>query len=196
MEKRRLLVCTICGREYSRPLSEIEKGCTVACSTECRRKARMRGSFATCSVCGKVFYQRRSQTKQGYANFCSRPCFFHTRKKRSKFFCIVCGAEFERRPWQIAKGYTLVCSRNCRIIYMRGEHPMLRVGLFTEKQKREWRDDHCARCGATEDLQLDHITPRFAGGKPSCENAQTLCRRCNREKYWMEDRPRYLSRTS
>jgi 5-methylcytosine-specific restriction endonuclease McrA len=76
---------------------------------------------------------------------------------------------------------------------MRGEHPMLRANLFTEKQKKEWRDDHCARCGATEDLQLDHVIPRFLDGKPSRENAQTLCRRCNREKYWFEDRPRYLS---
>lgn len=40
----------------------------------------------------------------------------------------------------------------------------------------------CLRCGATEDLTLDHIHPWVLGGTNSVENLQTLCRPCNSRK--------------
>lgn len=41
---------------------------------------------------------------------------------------------------------------------------------------------HCAHCGATEGLTLDHIMPRVYGGTNMQENLQLLCPPCNVEK--------------
>ncbi len=40
----------------------------------------------------------------------------------------------------------------------------------------------CVQCGATEDLQFDHILPVALGGATSVENLQILCGDCNRAK--------------
>lgn len=40
----------------------------------------------------------------------------------------------------------------------------------------------CAYCGATEDLQVDHIYPYSKGGAHSIENFQPLCKPCNYAK--------------
>jgi 5-methylcytosine-specific restriction endonuclease McrA len=45
------------------------------------------------------------------------------------------------------------------------------------------RDGHkCLECGASEDLQFDHIIPVALGGATSPENLQILCGDCNRSK--------------
>ena len=45
------------------------------------------------------------------------------------------------------------------------------------------RDDgRCVRCGAEEDLQVDHIIPVAKGGGNAPENLQMLCGPCNRAK--------------
>ncbi|MDD9932276.1 MAG: HNH endonuclease, partial [Myxococcales bacterium] len=48
------------------------------------------------------------------------------------------------------------------------------------------RDDYtCQYCAAqlpARDLNLDHVTPRAAGGRASWENLVTSCRRCNFKK--------------
>jgi hypothetical protein len=51
--------------------------------------------------------------------------------------------------------------------------PALRAEIFA-------RDGHrCVRCGATEDLTIDHIFPRVIGGTNEPANLRSLCRPCN-----------------
>lgn len=41
---------------------------------------------------------------------------------------------------------------------------------------------HCANCGATENLHIDHIHPVSRGGSNDPSNLQVLCSGCNLEK--------------
>ncbi|HEU4977707.1 MAG TPA: HNH endonuclease signature motif containing protein [Solirubrobacteraceae bacterium] len=40
----------------------------------------------------------------------------------------------------------------------------------------------CVECGATFDLQYDHVIPLALGGASTAENLQVLCAECNRRK--------------
>lgn len=59
-------------------------------------------------------------------------------------------------------------------------------GKNTSRQKRARilaRDNHkCLLCGKTEDLTIDHITPRCRGGGGESWNLATLCWDCNQAK--------------
>lgn len=187
--------CKVCGEPFKVYASYLKKSPSygVYCGRKCRAVEQLRGTERECPTCGKKFLARASQIKQGFGNYCSKPCFSETQKKRKTFTCIVCDGQFERTDYQIAKGYTRICSKACHDQAKRKltTHGGGRVNLFTQWQKREWKKDQCGVCGQTHDLQLDHVIPRFAGGLTTKENAQTLCRKCNRQKYWREDLPYY-----
>lgn len=53
---------------------------------------------------------------------------------------------------------------------------------WVRKEIRRRAGDRCRVCGATDDLELDHITPISLGGQGVPENGQLLCRTCHREK--------------
>jgi hypothetical protein len=64
-----------------------------------------------------------------------------------------------------------------------------RLGIDTKKTPAKLkaevfaRDGHaCKHCGATENLQADHVVPRCRGGETVIENLQTLCLTCNVRK--------------
>lgn len=43
-------------------------------------------------------------------------------------------------------------------------------------------DHQCLKCGSTQDIVKDHITPLYQGGSDGIENIQPLCGKCNSSK--------------
>lgn len=58
----------------------------------------------------------------------------------------------------------------------RGGRPWQRL------RRRLLRHAHCAHCGATTALELDHIVPLAAGGTNHPTNLQALCHTCHLAK--------------
>jgi 5-methylcytosine-specific restriction endonuclease McrA len=187
--------CPACGERFYRYPSQIAAGVRITCSRTCAGQFRRKGSMQVCETCGIEFYRRKSLADKGYGRFCSHACELKSRNRNGPLNCICqqCGTSFVKDHWSVSLGGGKFCSRACidrfkRKLRKRGEKEM-----FTNWQKREWKDAKCAKCGATSGLELDHIIARFAGGKAIRDNAQTLCRRCNRRKFWEEDYPLYES---
>lgn len=182
--------CPVCGTVFYRFPSQIKLGRDITCSRTCAaRHFRDKGTMVNCRRCGKEFYRRASLAEKGYANYCSKPCQAADHSLKVERCCTQCGKTFMKDQWSVnvlGNGGRF-CSRVCidkfkRKLRKRGEQEM-----FTNWQKREWMNAACARCGSTHRLELDHIIPRFAGGKATRENAQTLCGSCNRKKFWTDD---------
>lgn len=189
-------ICPVCGKQYYRYQSQVDRGVLLTCSRTCAaRHFRDKPSRnISCQNCGTMFRGRKVATEHGFSKYCSRACEVAQRPNPPvERTCIQCGKTFMKAHGSVLKSGGKFCSRICidafkRKLRKRGEKEM-----FTNWQKREWKDDHCAKCGVTTNLELDHRVPRFAGGKATQENAQTLCGTCNRKKFWTDDYPLYLS---
>lgn len=103
-------------------------------------------------------------------------------------------SEAGKRLWAEHREMMLSATRAGHKAYneLNGE-PRYRL-QFTPLQRKEWKDNKCAWCDATDDLVLDHIIPVMAGGTNIRENAQTLCRGCNLWKTKYIDRPLYFAK--
>jgi hypothetical protein len=74
-------------------------------------------------------------------------------------------------------------------LYATPEECMFNLETFSSSDaKRRWRQsikEHwgkCAYCGSTENLTLDHITPRSKGGSERITNVLCACHSCNQSK--------------
>lgn len=173
----RYKTCEICGTKFwCRPSSERLKCCSEACRQESirtrghenrgtPRPARLRGREITCRFCGDIVYRKASMISRNIAITCGKQ---------------KCVSAYGRSLWGLGP-------RTPELIGVRG--PRKRAHNFTAKQRIEWLEGHCARCGTTENLALDHIVPVCAGGKSDRANAQTLCQPCNNWKAKHVDRP-------
>ncbi len=58
----------------------------------------------------------------------------------------------------------------------------VRKALGTKLRKQALGDGVCRACGATEQIEIDHIVPISRGGSCKLENLQPLCKQCNVSK--------------
>ena len=194
MAKKGVIVCCpVCSKEFYRYPSEERKRQT--CSRSCAaRMFRDKGTTKQCAHCAKDFWQPPSLARRGFGLYCSNACNGAATRKQIACTCVQCGSSFSVAPHRkkVANGGSF-CSHTCRLTFRRKLRKRGEQEMFTNWQKREWKADKCIRCDAVDKLELDHITPRFAGGKAERNNAQTLCRTCNRKKFWTDDYPLYVA---
>lgn len=184
-------ICAVCQREFYKPPSHTAKWPAVTCSRACCAVLRLKGEERACRTCGKPFYPRPNSVRLGFGLYCSNDCNGAAFRKPVAVDCRWCGRPFTVTPHLRATRKKHFCDRSCSDAWMKRFGSKKGRNAFSTEQKRAWLAGACARCGTSETLELDHITPRFAGGKATRENAQTLCRRCNREKFWKEDLLRF-----
>jgi hypothetical protein len=75
-------------------------------------------------------------------------------------------------------------------LYATSEELLYNLEAITSSEaKRKWRQSikehwnhECAYCGETENLTLDHITPRSKGGSDRVTNLVCACKKCNISK--------------
>lgn len=79
--------------------------------------------------------------------------------------------------------FKLWFENSLRVKYLDAQEPRNIAQRFIGKKNvRNFifnRDKICLKCGADENLQLDHINPISKGGENTISNLQTLCRKCN-----------------
>jgi hypothetical protein len=185
--------CQVCNHTFYKPPSHLAvwpgKTCSRACAAVLRWKDRIE---RTCEHCGKTFKARRLVVAKGFGIYCSNKCNGAAFKRLVNADCAHCYTTFAVPVLFKLSGHKLFCCMACwkassEQSRLQGIRPPYKSSYWTEKQRRDWRDTKCARCGSTERLELDHIIPRFMGGPTTRENSQTLCRPCNRSKFWDED---------
>lgn len=189
--------CKVCREGFYKPLSHLTKWPAVTCSRACAAVLRWKDRIKrTCEHCGKEFLARHDQVAKGFGRYCSNACNGAADRRLVKTNCSYCNNDFMVPLMYKRKSRPLFCSMECWDAAPEGLR-IKGIGLpydsqpFKPHQRRKWIEANCGRCGSTEDLQLDHIVPRFMGGKNKRDNAQTLCRRCNLRKFWKEDLPLY-----
>lgn len=148
------------------------------------------GITKVCPACGESFYRPASKADQ---ITCSRYCRARLlQDKGETVTCKRCGAPFYREAFKVKLGFGNYCSHECW-----GADRKTPIGIannvWTKYQRANWKDDKCARCGSTENLEMDHILAHSLGGKSERSNCQTLCKLCNLQKYQNEDLPTYLA---
>lgn len=162
-------------------------------ATFCSRRCSKLRDLPTkeCAGCGRTF---RKSNEWSYAvwekiRFCSLACRGNGKPQTTKE-CAHCGVEFvSGRP-----GRDKFCSHDCYTARLRSIVYPLRTrgsGLFSRPIKRllmERAEGRCEACGSEEDLEFDHVVPRFMGGDGSLENGQVLCSECHDRKT-LEQRP-------
>jgi len=85
-----------------------------------------------------------------------------------------------KRPRLRTTGTTFARRTDC--LRIRPEQDYAHIDYDT--RQFVWKRDGgvCRHCGATADLQFDHIIPRSRGGSGGASNVELLCGACNNKK--------------
>lgn len=68
--------CSLCGRQFDRKKSQVERAKNNYCSENCQHKARKDGTVFPCFICRKEIYRSKSAIEKNISKkfFCSSKC--------------------------------------------------------------------------------------------------------------------------
>lgn len=184
--------CTVCAREFYKPPSHLAKWPNPTCSRSCAAVLRRKTTITTCKTCGKQFEVRKKVLTDNNGKYCSSACNGIADRRRLTVACSRCGVDFDIVRYRATRRLHFCCIE-CKLDFHKAFNVHPTSEKFWGKKNAHLLGTSCGRCGSTERLELDHIVPRFAGGKASADNVQTLCKKCNSRKFWHEDLPKYLT---
>ena len=193
--KRVTLSCKQCGGAF-----ELTHGAVRArtkagsapkfCSTGCMGLANIDPTCrieAKCEACGKNFTHLRGRPRKN----CNRSCG-HQATVRSGAWTSNPDVEARRQYFRAYRARNAEKLNADSAKYARQNRPYRN---FLQQQRRaagtltfdEWcaiieAAKCCAHCGATDQLQVDHILAVAKGGKTERNNLQVLCKPCNISK--------------
>lgn len=178
--------CVVCGAEFYRKRSFIERGITNTCGkSECKSQFF---SGSNNPAWGRIVPEEHRQAVRD-SNL-ARPKkrtgppkgYKHTPEARAMISAAL------RNRWLLHRDKMIAA-------ITKPKSPETRRSRreFTPWQKTNWKSAVCAWCDCTDGLELDHIIPIVAGGMNIRGNAQTLCRKCNLWKMVYIDRPYHLA---
>ena len=184
-----VFACMICGEQFYRKRSFIERGITKTCGkSECKSRY---GMGSNNPAWGRIPSPENRQAVR--ESNLARPKkrtgppkgFKHTPEAR-----VLISAALRER-WRLHRDKMIAA-------LTKPKSPETRRSRreFTPWQKTEWKGACCAWCECTDRLELDHIIPIVAGGLNIRGNSQTLCRMCNLWKMVYVDRPYHLATLS
>lgn len=188
--------CVVCGADFYRRASYIQRGIRKTCGKPECKSASMRGvgnpfwgRSHSQETLDKIEATKRSRPPQRMGG--PPKGYKHTPEARAKITAAL------KRRWLNNRDKMLACLPRGSDHYIRslGTEPRHRK-QFSPLARREWKATSCAWCAETDDLVLDHIIPVLAGGGNERANAQTLCRKCNLWKMRYVDLPYYLASLS
>lgn len=180
-----VLQCAVCGSDFYRPRSLVERGVNKTCGkSECKSKFF---SGANNPAWGRIPTDANRQAVRDSNLARPRrsgppPGFKHSPSARAAISAAL------RERWRLHRDEMIAAITKPK---PRDQFRYRRE--FTPWQKSQWTRTACAWCAAIEGLELDHIIPIVAGGINIQGNSQTLCRKCNLWKMTYMDRPYHLA---
>jgi hypothetical protein len=186
-QPRQTFYCEVCGKGFLRNQAQIKKSTPRWCSRDCQSKG-MSGKnnpFWNKSHSEKTRKKISDSRKGKQIGNQHAKGYAHSEEAKKKI------SEASKEMWKKNRDKMIASlPRGEDHIFHKPPEERRYRKEFTPYQRREWKDDHCAYCGTTKNLVLDHIIPVFDGGTNIKENAQTLCQGCNIWKVYLIDLPR------
>jgi len=123
------LKCSVCGKDFSRYPSELERYKSVVCSSECNRVLRKKvNNIGYCLNCNKELILSPYYEKNGLKKFCSRECVSNYKlSHRIERKCTFCGnAIWLCGSSDRANAERIFCNRECFYEFKRKNNALSR----------------------------------------------------------------------